>query len=137
VSGFVLDCSIAAAWYLIDEATAETDKLLMRTRLEPVVVPQLWHIELGNVLLQAERRKRVTAAQVTAALDEAALLPIETDNYMTSFAWKETLTLARAEKLTAYDATYLELAMRKGAALATRDETLREAAKRNGVAVLP
>ena len=109
----------------------------MRTRLEPVVVPQLWHIEFCNVLLNAERRKRVNVDQVTAALREAALLPIETDNFMTSFAWKETLALARAEKLTVYDAVYLELALRKGVALATRDEVLREAARRRGVEVLP
>lgn len=137
MNGFVLDCSIAVQWCFKDEETPAAYALLDRVWEEAVYVPLLWYIELSNVLLQAERRGRISLPVVTAKLDMLSTVPVRTDPEMTGRAWREILTLARAEKLTTYDATYLELALRKGVALATRDETLREAAKRNGVAVLP
>ena len=68
-------------------------------------------------------------------LELIAGLPITTDNETIARAWREILALARAEGLTAYDATYLELAIRRGLPLQTKDEALIGAAKRSGVAV--
>lgn len=126
--GFVLDCSVAIAWCFDDEASAATDELLERIRDEVALVPGLWHLDLGNVLLHAERRGRITAGDVTARLELLAKLPIVTDDETTARALRETLTLARAEQLTTYDAAYLELAMRRGVPLATKDQALRGAA---------
>ena len=137
MSGLVLDCSVAVAWCFEDEASPETDAVLERVRDEGALVPALWHLELGNVLVQAERRKRLTAADTTTRLELIADLPIVTDDETPTRALREVLTLARAEGLTTYDAAYLELAMRKGLPLATKDRTLRDAAKRAGVASLP
>ncbi len=137
MSGLVLDCSVAVAWCFEDEASPETDAILERVRDEGALVPALWHLELGNVLVQAERRKRLTAADTTTRLELIADLPIVTDDETPTRALREVLTLARAEGLTTYDAAYLELAMRKGLPLATKDRTLRDAAKRAGVANLP
>jgi predicted nucleic acid-binding protein len=99
------------------------------------VVPGLWHLEVANVLLQAERRGRITTGDVAMRLELIAELPITTDNETTARAWREILALARAEGLTTYDATYLELAIRRGLPLQTKDEALITAAKRTGVAV--
>lgn len=137
MSGLVLDCSVAVSWCFEDEASPETDALLERVRDGGALVPALWHLELGNVLVQAERRKRLTAANTTTRLELIADLPIVTDDETPTRALREVLTLARAEGLTTYDAAYLELAMRKGLPLATKDRTLRDAAKRAGVASLP
>lgn len=137
MSGLVLDCSVAVAWCFEDEASPETDTLLERVRDEGALVPALWHLELGNVLVQAERRKRLTAADTTTRLELIADLPIATDDETPTRALREILTLARAEGLTTYDAAYLELAMRKGLPLATKDRTLRDAAERAGVASFP
>ena len=106
-----------------------------RVRDLGAVVPGLWHLEVANVLLQAEKRGRITAGDVTMRLDLIAALPITTDSETTARAWREILALARAEGLTTYDATYLELAIRRGLPLVTRDEALIAAAKRSGVAV--
>ncbi len=137
MSGLVLDCSVAVAWCFEDEASPETDAILERVRDEGALVPALWHLELGNVLVQAERRERLSAADTTTRLELIADLPIATDDETPTRALREILTLARAEGLTTYDAAYLELAMRKGLPLATKDRTLRDAAKRAGVASLP
>ena len=137
MSGFVLDCSIAVAWCFEDEAGPDTDALLERVRDEGAVVPVLWHLELGNVLLQAERRGRMGAADLTARLELIGDLPIATDDETAARARREILALARAEALTTYDAAYLELAMRRGLALATKDRALRSAAGRAGVTLLP
>lgn len=137
MSRFVLDASVALAWCFDDESTKETNGLVDQARDYGACVPSLWHLELTNVLLQAERRGRITPADIAVRLRLLGALPIETDTETHLRATRETLILARAERLTAYDASYLELAMRRGLPLATRDRDLRAAAKRLGVAVLP
>ena len=137
MNGFVLDCSIAVAWCFEDEAAPETDALLDRVREEGAVVPVLWHLELGNVLLQAERRGRLSAAALAARIALFADLPIATDHETASRALGEVVTLARAEGLTTYDACYLELSLRRALPLATNDRALRDAAHRIGVKAIP
>jgi predicted nucleic acid-binding protein len=137
MSAFVLDCSISAAWLFEDEASPETDALLRQLRDESALVPTLWHLELGNVLIQAERRRRISAAQISVRLELIASLPIVTDGETDARALRETLALARAENLTTYDAAYLELALRRGLPLATQDKLLTLAAARSGVTTLP
>ena len=137
MSSFVLDCSIAAAWLFEDEATTQTDDLLEQLRNGSAFVPNLWHLELGNVLIQAERRKRITSAQISTRLELISRLPIETDTETDSRAFREILTLARSETLTTYDAAYLELAIRRGTPLATQDKILIRAANRVQIQTLP
>lgn len=88
---------------------------------------------MANVLLAAERRGRIDRAGVDGRLHWLGELPVEIDDETGRHAWSSTLALARAEQLTLYDATYLELAMRRGAVLATLDGDLAEAARRVGV----
>lgn len=137
MSEVVVDSSVALTWCFEDEASSETDKLFERVRDDGAVVPGLWHLELSNVLLQAEKRGRITASDIAIRLDLIAELPISVDQETTARAWREILILARAERLTTYDATYLELATRRGLPLLTRDDELAQAAVRLGVVVLP
>jgi predicted nucleic acid-binding protein len=137
LSAFVLDCSIAIAWCFEDEATPETDALLDRLRDEGAAVPALWSLEVGNALLQAERHGRLSTAKVAAFVNLLAGLPIAIDGDTATRALREVLALARAEGLTTYDASYLELAGRRALPLATKDQTLHRAAQRVGVPLLP
>jgi len=137
MSAVVIDSSIALSWCFEDEASPETDLLFERVRDEGAIVPGLWHLELGNVLLQAEKRGRITVKDVGVRLDLIADLPILTDQETTARAWREILTMARADRLTTYDATYLELAVRRGLPLLTKDTELVRAARRLGVQVFP
>ena len=135
MSALVIDSSAALSWCFEDEASPESDASLEQVRDQGAVVPGLWHLEVANVLLQAERRGRITTGDVTMRLELIAELPIATDNETTARAWREILALARAEGLTTYDATYLELAIRRGFPLMTRDAALIAAAGRSGVAI--
>jgi predicted nucleic acid-binding protein len=135
VSALVIDSSAALSWCFEDEASPESDALFEQVRDQGAVVPGLWHLEVANVLLQAERRGRIAPGDVTMRLELIAELPITTDNETTARAWREILALARAEGLTTYDATYLELAIRRGLPLQTKDAALITAAERSGVAV--
>lgn len=136
-AGLVLDCSVAVSWCFEDEASPVTDAILERVRDDGALVPALWHLELGNVLIQAERRKRLTAAQTATLLALIRALPVVTDDESPARVLGEVLTLARAEELTAYDAAYLELTIRKGLPLASHDRALADAARGHGVVVLP
>ena len=135
MSALVIDSSAALTWCFEDEASPSSDALFAQVRDQGAVVPGLWHLEVANVLLPAERRGRIAAADVAMRLELIAELPIETDNETTARAWREILALARAEGLTTYDAAYLELAMRRGLPLLTKDEALIAAAERTGVTV--
>jgi predicted nucleic acid-binding protein len=137
MTSLVLDCSIAVAWCFEDEITPEIDALADRVRVDGAVVPSLWHLEVGNVLLQAVRRGRITPAELQSRIEALAELPIAADEDTARRAWREVLSLARAERLTTYDAAYLELASRRGLPLATKDADLRAAAQRLGVPLLP
>lgn len=137
MSGFVLDCSIAVAWCFEDEASDACDVLLEQVRDEGALVPSLWHLEIANVMIQAERRGRIMTADVSLRLELLGDLPIVTDDETPSRALHEILALARAENLTSYDAAYLELAMRRGLPLATNDKRLRNAGAHTGVKIIP
>jgi predicted nucleic acid-binding protein len=132
----VLDSSVALTWCFADEATQATDALLDDISANGALVPGLWFLELGNVLLAAERRRRITAADVAARLELISALPIYVDQQSIGRAWTEILHLARDQNLTTYDATYLDLARRRHLPLATKDRALAEAARRVEVAVL-
>lgn len=124
-------------WCFQDEATPQTDKLLDRLRNDGAVVPELWRWEVANVLVMAERRKRLTNSDVVARLGLLDNLPITLDSDGADRAWRDTRMLAEAHALTVYDAAYLELALRLGCDLATLDKDLRAAAKSVGIRVRP
>jgi predicted nucleic acid-binding protein len=137
VSAGVIDSSIALTWCFEDEASPETDRLFERVSDDGAIVPAIWHLEVANVLLQAERRGRISQGEIARRLTLIAELPITVDQETLPRAWREVTALARAEKLTTYDAAYLELAMRLGLSLMTKDQELAAAARRMGVHVFP
>ena len=134
---FVLDNSIALAWCFEDEQTAPIMALLDRVTETGAVAPQLWPIEALNVLLTAERRGRIDDADRRRFASFLQDLPIAIDDETTSRTWTATADLAERHGLTAYDAVYLELALRSGLPLATGDKSLRLAARNAGAALLP
>ena len=130
---FVLDASVALAWHLEDEVSEYADRVLDRLREDGVTVPSIWPLELANALIVAERRGRLLPAKVAQAVEQTSELPISMHDVPGELAFGPVLELARAQGLSAYDAAYLELAMREGLPLATQDEALRAAAQRVGV----
>ncbi len=133
MSGFVLDCSVSLSWCFEDEANEYADAVLNSLQTCNALVPNLWAIEATNILLVAERRSRITPAQSIRAIALLQALPIFTDANPSQQLMSATLDLARTHKLSAYDAAYLELALREGFALATLDKRLTQAAQECGV----
>lgn len=134
IEAFVLDGSIALAWYFKDEADPYADAVAAGFSGVQAVVPALWPLEVANGVLLGERRKRSTEAQAAKWLAYLGSLPITVDDETATRAWGDVLRLARAHNLSAYDAAYLELALRRGLPLATLDTPLNAAAKVVGVA---
>lgn len=127
-----LDCSVAISWCLPDETDFYADAVLsLLTEPEKVVeavVPSIWSLELANTLLVSERRGRISPEQRQEILDLIEALPIQVDVLTASQALGATFQLGKDYNLAAYDAAYLELAVRRRLPLATLDQRLAEAA---------
>ena len=131
VEEIVLDCSIAAAWCFHDEADPYADAVAGRFPGVQAIVPAIWPLEVANALLMGERRKRSTEADTASWLGFLSTLPIMVAEEVNR-AWSDVLALARAHGLSAYDAAYLELALRRGLPMATLDRGLRKALQAAG-----
>ena len=131
----VVDASVTAAWFLPDEANDVTEAALQATATHDVWVPPLWILETANLLLSAQRRKRITADKRRELVVAAGRLKLKVDREPVSLGVLDDL--AARYGLTAYDAAYLELALRRGLPLATRDKPLAAAAQQAGVELLP
>ncbi len=133
----VLDCSVALAWGLPDEGSAQADRLLGRTARGALFwVPALWWHEVANALLTARRRQRLSEPDRVRLVELYGSLPIQTDAPVGPELVRRLHALAEEQTLSAYDAAYLELAQRRDIPLATLDAGLRAAARRAGVAVV-
>jgi predicted nucleic acid-binding protein len=133
----VVDASIALTWCFEDEVTAATEAVAAEVDADGALVPGLWRLEVCDALLLAERRGRLDRRGVEHRLALLSALPISVDVETDARAWNDTVLLARAERLTLYDAAYLELAIRTGWTLATLDRALARAARHLGVAIVP
>jgi predicted nucleic acid-binding protein len=130
---FVLDCSVALAWFFADEADPYADSVAKSFKDATAIVPGLFHLEIANILLVGERRKRNNRAQADSFLTRLAALPLVVDGQTASRAWSDTIALARTCGLSTYDAAYLEVAVRETLPIATLDDEIRDAAIAIGV----
>jgi predicted nucleic acid-binding protein len=136
VTAFVLDASSVLAWCFEDAGGPEADALIERAAAEGAAVPASWSLEIANGLVTGERRGRVNPAESAAFVAMLEELPMVADRATGARALHETMSLAREHGLTAYDAAYMELAMRLGLPLATSDRKLGAAAERVGVVLI-
>lgn len=133
---FVLDGSVAIAEAFRDERTPQIDAAMDRAAAEKAYVPPIWRFEVANGLLMGVRRGRMTTEQHKAALEQYATMGLTMDPDCNNFAWSDTVRLAEKHGLTAYDASYLELALRRRLDLATLDKALARAARAEGVGLV-
>jgi predicted nucleic acid-binding protein len=129
----VIDASIAMAWSFPDERDEESMAAGQHVLRERGVVPALWRWEIQNVLRNAEKRGRIDAAGVAEILGALRAMPLTVDVFAPDLEFGAELQLARRFSLTVYDAAYLELAVRRGYPLATKDAALRAAAAELGL----
>ena len=136
----MLDASMALAWVFERQQTEEAaraSQVLALCGEEPWWVPGLWHLEVANALLVAERRGLMEPEASDLFRARLASLPINCDDDTAQERQSRLVALARCHGLSSYDATYLELAQRLGARLASFDRRLNQAATAAGVALVP
>jgi predicted nucleic acid-binding protein len=134
----IIDSSMALAWLIArsDRSEASTaDQVFGKVAAYGAEVPALWFAELANTLLALERAKRLTHQEASSYLADIALLAITQDEESCGDRQVRVLDLARIHRLSVYQATYLELAMRRAAVLATFDRALADAARAAGVRI--
>ena len=136
---FVLDASVAFSWCFPGDPTEDTPysrRILSKLATEDAIVPEIWAFEIANIIFVAcNRRKRISQKQIDEYLIRLRALPIRVEF---SDIWANISLESRARRwnLPAYDAAYLDLALRKKLSLATADDDLRKAAQAEGIAVL-
>jgi predicted nucleic acid-binding protein len=134
--GFVLDNSVAMQWHLESNKSSDqsySESVLLSLSEMDAIVPNLWHLEASSVLLGAEKRGETTTGEVERFIVQLENLPLHVDPLTAHQSFTRTMALARAYKLSSYDAAYLELAIREGLPLATLDKQLLRAAKKADV----
>lgn len=134
---FVIDNSVVMRWLFGDGTNADIDyaeKILgiLQQDGSVAMAPAVWPLEVGNVIVRAESRNQLSEARSAEFLALLQDMAIETEAQSTSHALSETRQLARRYGLSTYDASYLELALREGLALATNDADLRKALAKTG-----
>ncbi len=136
---FVLDASVAMSWCFPGDPTEDTPysrRILSRLTADDAIVPDIWAFEIANIIFVAfSKRNRITQKQIDEYLQRLKALPIRVEP---SDLWANISLESRARKwnLSAYDAAYLDLALRKNIPLATADDDLRKAAEAEGIKVL-
>ena len=131
MTSMVLDCSSVLAWFFEDERDADALRLMDALAAARAHVPSLWPYEIANAMLVAERRGRLKADSIADGMEAMEALDIVVEPGKT--IERELVELARQNSLSVYDASYLALAMQLKIPLATRDKSLKRAAKAVGV----
>jgi predicted nucleic acid-binding protein len=137
---FVLDASVTLSWLLRDTAARDEGYPLavlnaMRDISTTAAVPMTWGLEVANVIARSEAKDLVTAAQSGSFITLLEGIPIDVDAETFTHVLSDTLQLSRRYRLSLYDASYLELALRSGAPIASLDDDLRRAAAKAGVKI--
>lgn len=121
---FVLDCSVTMSWCLQDETSHYGEKVLDLLTHQQAIVPSLWHLEVMNVLMMAQKRKRISQKNTMIVLNTLSQLNIQTDKISININNTEFVDFSNQHQLTSYDASYLYLAKREQIPLATLDKKM-------------
>jgi predicted nucleic acid-binding protein len=132
----VLDASVTLAWFFADEEGKNAMDVLDAVQTHAVLVPPIWLLEVSNALLVAERQERVEQTQVVHWIELLESLDYRVESVIADSSFDAVLSTARSLQLSAYDASYLLLALRTRSALASVDKNLRRAAKKVDVPLL-
>ena len=133
----VLDASVALAWSFKDEVSPYATFIVRSAKSARAVGPVIWPLEVNNALISAVRRERIDELVANRIRDTLDRLPVDIDSEIAvASLGQRILRLGIEHGLSAYDASYLELAMRRGLPLATQDERLLRAAGAAGIEIL-
>ncbi len=129
----IVDASVAVAWWISQETSETTDRILIAAARTGILVPAIWWLEVTNTMVLAERRGRLNPEDWSKFERMLSSFSVTTDRLNPERIVTNVARLSQQYGLTVYDASYLELAIRRGAQLATLDKALIAAATRAGV----
>ena len=127
----VVDASTVVAWFVASQATPYSNRILRRVAAERLHAPALLHVELASVLVKLAHRRKIAPQAITDILLAFEALDIVTDKAAPTA--RTLASLCRQHSLSAYDATYFELATRMKVPLAASDAVLARVAKDAGI----
>lgn len=127
---FIIDTSVVMSWCFEDEENSYAEAVLDSLEDGEAFVPGIWPLEVGNVLLVAERKKRLSRASVVRFLELISSLPLIVEQETPDRILREIVSLAREQGISTYDASYLDLAMRTDLPISTLDASMRKAARK-------
>lgn len=133
---FVLDNSVIMAWLFEDERDDYSLKVLDALSFAKVYVPAIWPLEYLNTLLVAERKKRISFQRSQEFRSIISLGDFKIDKESVMTLSNDLYSLAKIYKLTVYDASYLELALRRSLPLVSLDKQVIRASKKAGLVQL-
>jgi len=133
LNAIVVDASVALAWCFPDEASNYADSVLVAIETQTLIVPAIWAVEIANALLVGERRKRIRQPDVRRFVELLKDLNIAEDAQAVADTVNNIFPLAQKYRLSAYDAAYLDVAVRRDIPLATLDGDLQKAALAAGI----
>jgi len=131
---FILDCSVYISWCLREETIKESSKVLKSIIKNEIIVPSLWAYEVTNVLTISVRRYKLTVAETHSLINDIKLLPIEFDT-PTIEDISNIFNIANEQKLSAYDAAYIELALRTNTPIASFDKEVVKVSEKLGIKI--
>ncbi len=135
MNGIVLDASVVLAWCFPDEASKYADSVLLAIENLTIIVPAIWPVEITNALLVGERRKRIRQPDVRRFVELLKGLDATVETLSVADSISNIFPLAQDCQLSAYDAAYLDVAVRHEATIATLDADLQRAANAMGIAI--
>ena len=135
MNGIAIDASVALAWCFPDEASNYADSVLLALENQTVIVPAIWAVEITNALLVGQRRKRIRQPEVRRFVDLLKGLSIVEERQTFAETVSNVLPLAREYDLSAYDAAYLDVAIRHEIPLATLDAAMQKACTAAGIEI--
>ncbi len=133
----VIDASLTLAWCFADERNHSSQALLNDVARNGARAPAIWWFEVTNALLIGEIRKRISREDVDDHVKNLAELPVAIDSAQNVETITRIMELARTQRLTTYDASYNELALRYALPIATRDTAMQNAARKLGLEIIP
>ena len=129
---FILDCSVYMSWCLREETSGVSSRILNSLTKNTIVVPSLWLYEVANTLAVSVRRKKLTTAEAQMLVNDIPLLSISFDAPMVENV-SRVFQVANEYKLSAYDAAYVELALRLNIPIASLDKDIIRVSKKTGI----
>ena len=133
---FVVDNSVFMSWLMKEENYSKASEIVNLVRENRICVPSIWCYEIANSLYVSEKRKRLNISEINEFIEIIAVFPITVESNSFLKVTTDILRMSRQYGLTAYDASYVELAFRKSIPIASFDRDIIKVSRKMGLDII-